>query len=313
MLESEYSAAIGPVTEFLCNARSQIHFAFDGWTSNQNSSFLGINAQFVDRNFVQHQVLLGLRPLRGRHAGSSLANEVADTLSFWQISGLDKVGYFTLDNAANNDTCMQELAEEHGFCPEERRIRCAGHIFSLCVRAMLYGSRREDFSAIVAADGDDEDEEDGEGRLDQAVDEALQEGEDTTGDIEVGIEMGFVEEFTSAHPAPDEINGATFIEYSRHGAAGMLHNIGVQLRGSPQLYEQFLQSQRKESGKASTLHWVFNNTTRYDSDKRMMERALLLRPALNTFFNDVENLWEAGGGTERARPAVLRYRLSSYD
>jgi hypothetical protein len=31
MLESEYRGAIGPVTEVLRSARSQIHFSFDGW------------------------------------------------------------------------------------------------------------------------------------------------------------------------------------------------------------------------------------------------------------------------------------------
>jgi hypothetical protein len=135
MLESEYRGAVGPVTEVLRSARSQIHFSFDGWTSKQYSSFLGINAQFVDRDFAQHRVLLGLRPLRGRHTGLSLADEVADTLAFWQIEGPDRVGYFTLDNAASNDTCIKALAMEHNFCPEERRVRCAGHIFNLCAKS----------------------------------------------------------------------------------------------------------------------------------------------------------------------------------
>jgi hypothetical protein len=45
----------------------------------------------------------------------------------------------------------------------------------------------------------------------------------------------------------------------------------------------------------------------------MMERALRLRPALNTFFNDVQNRWEAKGACENAKPAVLQYRLSGYD
>ncbi|KID98777.1 Ribonuclease H-like protein, partial [Metarhizium majus ARSEF 297] len=89
--------------------------------------------------------------------------------------------------------------------------------------------------------------------------------------------------------------------------------IGLQLRASPQLYEQFRQSQRKESGHDSTLHWVFNNATRWDSDMRMMERALLLRPALNTFFNDVQNRWETESGYESTKPRVLQYRLSAYD
>ena len=44
-----------------------------------------------------------------------------------------------------------------------------------------------------------------------------------------------------------------------------------------------------------------------------MERALLLRTVLNTFFNDVSNRWENEGGHERTKPAVLQYRLSAYD
>ncbi|GKU11432.1 unnamed protein product, partial [Fusarium langsethiae] len=53
MLESEYRGAVGPVTEVLRSARSQIHFSFDGWTSKSYTSFLGINAQFIDNHFIQ--------------------------------------------------------------------------------------------------------------------------------------------------------------------------------------------------------------------------------------------------------------------
>lgn len=169
MLESEYTGATGPVTEVLQSARSQIHFSFDGWTSKSYTSFLGINAQFVDRDFAQHQILLGLRPIAGRHTGASLADEVGDTLAFWRINAPDRVGYFTLDNAANNDTCMENIAFEHEFCAEERRLRCAAHIFNLSVRAMLYGSKGENFAAIVAADGDDD-----EDHVDRAIDEVLE-------------------------------------------------------------------------------------------------------------------------------------------
>lgn len=311
MLESEYASAIGPVTEVLQSARSQIHFSFDGWTSKSHTSFLGINAQFVDCDFVQHRILLGLRPLRSRHTGASLADEVSDTLAFWGINTPDRVGYFTLDNAANNDTCMEDLALEHDFCAEERRIRCGAHIFHLSVRAMLYGSKGENFAAIVAADGDEDEGDDDQ--LNQAIDEAIRN--DILNDKH-GIDIDallLVDDFDSNHPAPEEITNATFKEYALYGAPGMLHNIGVQLRSSTQLYEQFLRSQRKESGKTCTLHWVFNNATRWDSDKLMMERALILRPALNTFFNDVQNRWESEGGSETTRPAVLQYRLSSYD
>ncbi|KAK4073094.1 hypothetical protein Purlil1_13128 [Purpureocillium lilacinum] len=315
MLETEYKAAVGPVTELLRSARSQIHFSFDGWTSRSYTSFLGINAQFVDRNFVQHRIVLGLRPMGGKHDGSSLADEVSDTLAFWQINDPDKLGYFTLDNAASNDSCMRDLAFEHGFSAEERRIRCAGHIFNLCVRAMLYGSKCENLAAIVAADGDDQDDDD-EQQVDQAIDEALQgeTDDDLGGEVQAEIVVGGSEEdLLSSHPAPEEINYTTFKEYSQHGAAGMLHYIGVQLRSNTQLYEQFLRSQQKESGTEATLHWAFNNATRWDSDMRMMERALLLRPALNTFLNDVQNRWETEGACNRTRPMVLQHRLSAYD
>ncbi|KAM0670894.1 hypothetical protein ACQRIU_001289 [Beauveria bassiana] len=51
---------------------------------------------------------------------------------------------------------------------------------------------------------------------------------------------------------------------------------------------------------------------RWDSDKRMMVRALTLRPVLNTFFNDVQNRWERESGSERTKSVVLEYRLSPY-
>ncbi|KAM4058282.1 ribonuclease H-like protein [Hirsutella rhossiliensis] len=227
------------------------------------------------------------------HNGASLADEVADTLAFWQVNNPDTVGYFTLDNAANNDTCMEDLAFEHGFSPEERRIRCAAHILNLCVRAMLYGSKQENFAAIVAADGDDLDDD--EEQVDQAIDEALngemKDGTDEDPGANTAVDIP-EEDPISSHPAPDEINAASF---------------------RSTLYEQFLQSQRKESGHGTTLHWAFNNATRWNSDMRMMERALRLRQALNTFFNDVQNRWETEGLYDRTKPAVLQYRLSVYD
>jgi len=85
LLEDEYEKAIGPVTEALRAARGQIHFAFDGWTSDRNSSFLGVNAHFIDTEWQVRSVLLGLPSLRNRHTGEALANEVADVLTFWGI------------------------------------------------------------------------------------------------------------------------------------------------------------------------------------------------------------------------------------
>lgn len=80
LLTSEYNRALGPVRVLLQRARSMIHFTFDGWTSRQNTSFLGINAHFIDRDWKQWRILLALPALRKRHTGAALADEVADTI-----------------------------------------------------------------------------------------------------------------------------------------------------------------------------------------------------------------------------------------
>ncbi|XP_044715188.1 Ribonuclease H-like protein [Hirsutella rhossiliensis] len=254
MLESEYRGAVGPVMEVLRTARSQVHFSFDGWSSKSYTAFLGINAQFIDHDFAQHRILLGLRPL-----------------------------------SANTTTLPLSMAS-HPESDGSDALRISS--------TSVYGQCYDD-----------------EEPVDQAIDEALngemEDGTDEDPGANTAVEIPD-EDLISSHPAPEEINAATFREYSQNGAPGMLHNIGLQLRNT-QLYEQFLPSQRKESGHGTTLHWAFNNATRWNSDMRMMERALRLRPALNTFFNDVQNRWETEGLCDRTKPAVLQYRLSAYD
>jgi hypothetical protein len=85
LLTSEYSRALGPVHALLERARSMIHFTFDGWTSRQNASFLGINAHFIDRDWKQWRLLLALPALRKRHTGTALADEVADTICAFDV------------------------------------------------------------------------------------------------------------------------------------------------------------------------------------------------------------------------------------
>lgn len=80
LLVSEYKRALEPVCKLLQSARSMVHFTFDGWTSRQNTSFLGINVRFIDRDCTQWRMLLALPALRKRHTGEALADEVADTI-----------------------------------------------------------------------------------------------------------------------------------------------------------------------------------------------------------------------------------------
>lgn len=51
-----------------------------------------------------------------------------------------KLGYFILDNAESNDTCLETLARWFPMDVSRRRLCCIGHIISLVVRAVIFGS-----------------------------------------------------------------------------------------------------------------------------------------------------------------------------
>jgi hypothetical protein len=66
------------------------------------------------------------------------------------VAVLGRIGYYTLDNATNNDTAMEALAIEFDFNKTERRIRCAPHFLNLTVQAMMYGSKKDNFNELLA-------------------------------------------------------------------------------------------------------------------------------------------------------------------
>ena len=68
-----------------------------------------------------------------------------------------KIGYFTLDNAGNNDTCMQELGLELNFNHRFRRLRCAGHMINLMAKQVLFGKESNVFDLEAASLSTDND------------------------------------------------------------------------------------------------------------------------------------------------------------
>jgi hypothetical protein len=59
--------------------------------------------------------------------------------------GPEKIGYFTLDNAENNDTAMEVIGAELGFDGRLRRGRCIGHTLNLSAKALLFGKNADAF------------------------------------------------------------------------------------------------------------------------------------------------------------------------
>jgi hAT family C-terminal dimerisation region len=125
----------------LHTSKSRIHLSFDLWTSPNNMAFVGIVGHFMSSKFKVQNTLLGFRRLRGTHTGNNIAEAVLKVIYKYGLSH-DTIGWFVLDNASSNDTCVAEILKGLNIndTVEHRRLRCLGHIINLSAKAFLFGS-----------------------------------------------------------------------------------------------------------------------------------------------------------------------------
>tara|TARA_R110002003_G_scaffold101_3_gene8097 strand:+ start:1419 stop:2252 length:834 start_codon:yes stop_codon:yes gene_type:complete len=98
------------VVRALSTAASKIHISFDGWTTKGGKrGFFGVVAHFANNSGVIQDLPIGLPELTGAHIGTAIAAAITTTLQTYGITS-DRLGYFVLDNAANNDTAVAALA-----------------------------------------------------------------------------------------------------------------------------------------------------------------------------------------------------------
>jgi len=318
LLGTEYEVGKAKVRELLSTARGMIHLSFDGWTSRQNTSFIGINVYFIDCHWKQWTFLLGLPPVKGRHRGIDIASHVADTIDDFGFAS--SVGYATLDNASSNTTCMEAMGAYFGFDPAERRISCAPHTINLVTKAMMYGTKRDNFAELLRTAGSihpDTDIAEEEARDMVAADvQALNEALDEVISYEEPPELDFGEDSTYEglgllddpiatsqaqvipFPTPDIIDSASLNQYRKQGPGGKLHNIGVYLSRSSQLKMAFEKAQLDIDPGHELLSWVQNVPTRWESDEAMFERAFKLKYSLQRMVFDIERDWSDSGGLD---------------
>ena len=127
------------------NARSSVHVSFDLWTAANGFHYVGIVGHFVDNNGEKRDALLGLPRLVGANSGESIAPHVKEVINQYEIGA--KLGYFMLDNAESNDTCLEMLAQWFPMDVGKPRLSCIGHIINLVVRAVIFGSNVSRFEA----------------------------------------------------------------------------------------------------------------------------------------------------------------------
>jgi hypothetical protein len=84
----------------------------------------------------------------GKYKGENLAKYVMEAITEYELQ--DKLGYFVMDNADNNDTIMVTLSTslplkfKLQYDPIHHRLRCQGrHIINLSVKSFLFVTREE--------------------------------------------------------------------------------------------------------------------------------------------------------------------------
>ena len=150
----------------LRKARSNIHLSFDLWTSPNCYAIMAICGHYIDRTGARKTTLLAMRRVEGEHSGENMAAVVLKVIREYRIGR--RIGYFMLDNASSNDTCVDCVLRT--LFPhftkkqrERRRLRCLGHVINLAAQTFLLGTKaettideleiaylREDFEKIAA-------------------------------------------------------------------------------------------------------------------------------------------------------------------
>jgi hypothetical protein len=149
------------IKTLVTTAASKISISVDVWTSSNHLSFLGVVAHFAgkslsialywqqlttaDAQYKQRDILLAFRNLYGDHTGAAQAAVILRVLKSFEIA--PQLHCFVGDNAL-----IQGLNVHNEInLTSSNRIRCAGHIINLVVKATLYGKGMSRFEAQLAA------------------------------------------------------------------------------------------------------------------------------------------------------------------
>jgi hypothetical protein len=143
----EFDANKLAIRETLRKSPGQIHIQFDGWRSGNRHALYGVTCVFRSLDNRPRKCVLGLPELLARHTGENIAMEILCIIR--EFESVDKMGYFTLDNASNNKTTMEELGRELGFDWKKRWVRCIGHVVNIVVKHMLFGQDPDAFEKQI--------------------------------------------------------------------------------------------------------------------------------------------------------------------
>jgi hypothetical protein len=127
----------------LRNSPGALHISFNGWTSRNKLALYGIACFFRDEKNRPCKIIIGVSEAH-RHFGSTIGREVLDVLHTFGVSP-EKIGYFTLDNAENNNTTIKVIGTKLGFDGRLHQGRYISHIINLLAKALLFSKNTDIF------------------------------------------------------------------------------------------------------------------------------------------------------------------------
>jgi hypothetical protein len=107
-VKRQYHIEKGVKKQRLHAAWSKIHVSLDMWTSTNNKPVMGVTATYTAEDGALETITLALKEVIGVHEGKNLASVFMEVIKEWEIAS--QLGFFVLDNAANNDTMMQYIS-----------------------------------------------------------------------------------------------------------------------------------------------------------------------------------------------------------
>ena len=141
-IDQTFTAKKLQLKHVLQQSKSLIHITTDTWHAPNFKEFQAINATFVTAEGRLQKALLDLAELPEGHAGATVAPFVLRALEDFEIK--ERLGYITADNHGANDTMCRAISQElTNWQPQERRLRCLGHIINLAVQAFFFAYSQE--------------------------------------------------------------------------------------------------------------------------------------------------------------------------
>jgi len=131
------------IKEILSRAMSRIHLTWDLWTSPNSKAMISIMAHWTNENWKVQSTLMAIREIEGDHDGKNISQVVHSVIKEFGV--VDKFGYFTGDNAGNNDTTLEWLSRRireeggSGFDVGDRQLCCFAYSMQIAVKGLLFG------------------------------------------------------------------------------------------------------------------------------------------------------------------------------